>query len=1015
MRSVLLCLGLLCAALLAAQTKGQLVTAYPATTTFSAPASLPAADYFSLAPEHQLRKAYTHEESGRSHHKYHQFHRGRRVLGGTVVFHTTGDRLRTTSGRLAEFEELPVAKISPAQGRQAARLALTSALLREEIIPDGKLSITEPEAVIATGNFPDNDGAYRPVLTYRATATSQLLPVDRDILVDGLTGRVITILDNIHREEATGTGEGFHLGPVSFPTDSVAPDRFLLHDRSRGGGISAQDFRRNFATAVDKDNHWPAATLSDGTMIDSYVGSLRYYDFLRDHFNRNSIDDAGAPLRTIFGYNHLVNAFYSNGTAYIGNGSCDLFFPLSTMEVVGHEFTHGVTAYTSALVYRNEPGALNESISDIFGKGMEYYYNRANFDWQIGSALARTSQRPYFRNMADPNDRYHAGFYRGTFWFTETWDNGGVHRNSGVMNHWFYLLVEGKSGVNEIGEAYDIPALGMEDGLRLVYHLQTAYLTETSDYPDCSVLAVAAAVELFGEEDPRVAAVREAWRAVGLDALPSEDLPFPFAVKPKANGSDQVCRDDLPFLALEVESLANQNYPAGTEITGRAIFRYQGEAGPISTEVPLDTLVLQSPWTPGRVLTFAAGLIPENPIFSTDVNVKLVLTEGSGRVSTDSSDVLVRINQSVSSNIFVTDETIETGSACAVPEVTRHELTLQLPTCSGPVSGEIQVVFTGEQTAVFTHKLSGNDEQSVEISGLADFVNAQELGPLERLSYEVRHVSTRGNVLRSIYQQNYRRFFARMVDTQTAIAFKPQEIAEIKLAINPAPGAALEHTSTGLVVSNYGYVPPEDNCISLKEHTEESLLLKDSRLTTITTCVDGTRFVNPQLSFELTFLENINRSPSANEYLRWVAITVDDKLIAPPVYRARNRERVIFDLPRDYSGPVTINVAAFHAGAHLGQILITGQPRFPRLINDNKLRLAYTNPVAGERMKLRTSGPIPQNTILRFHDATGRLLLSHPLQRDMELDISTLPTGVIYLTATDNDSFSWSGKLLRIR
>ena len=185
--------------------------------------------------------------------------------------------------------------------------------------------------------------------------------------------------------------------------------------------------------------------------------------------------------------------------------------PLTSIDVVSHEFTHGVTEFSAGLIYANESGALNESFSDIFGKAVEYEADPLLFSWLIGEGFGTP-----FRNMSNPNAFGDPDTYNGTNWFEGAGDNGGVHINSGVQNYWFYLLVQGGSGTNDFGEIFDVPAIGWEKASAIAYRNLTEYLIPISQYKDAREGSLEAAADLYGVCSDEFKAVAEAWFAVGI-------------------------------------------------------------------------------------------------------------------------------------------------------------------------------------------------------------------------------------------------------------------------------------------------------------------------------------------------------------------------------------------------------------------------------------------------------------------------------------------------------------------
>jgi Zn-dependent metalloprotease len=232
------------------------------------------------------------------------------------------------------------------------------------------------------------------------------------------------------------------------------------------------------------------------------------------------------------------NAFYiGDGLIAFGVGGGPLF-DLGVADVVAHEFTHAVTGSTANLVYQGEPGALNESFSDIFGSAFELgsqVDNRAAYpatapgtaDWLIaedaGTAPLRDMRNPGSMSVLTPSPSR----YEGTLWKDPTdidFDYGGVHFNSGVQNHFFYLLAEGGAGTND-GIAYELDALGLDSAASIAFRALAHYTHADSDYAEIREAWLSAAFDLQHLDPERdwVAAVDSAWTAVGVttDFCPS--------------------------------------------------------------------------------------------------------------------------------------------------------------------------------------------------------------------------------------------------------------------------------------------------------------------------------------------------------------------------------------------------------------------------------------------------------------------------------------------------------------
>ena len=238
----------------------------------------------------------------------------------------------------------------------------------------------------------------------------------------------------------------------------------------------------NLTDFQDADNIWG----DNPTAVGAHWGAAITYQYFLDTFNRNSVDDNGQPVISVVHYGqNLVNAYWDGTQMTFGDGDGNNWSALTSLDIIAHEFAHGVTQHngTGGLVYLDESGALNESFSDIFGAVVEFLYHPDGGDWLIGEDFDLENQVG-FRNMANPHMMNHPKTYLGTNWYDGTGDNGGVHFNSSVQNHWFYLLTDGGSGTNEFGHAYNITPIGLQKATEIAYYNLTHYLTPNATYQD---------------------------------------------------------------------------------------------------------------------------------------------------------------------------------------------------------------------------------------------------------------------------------------------------------------------------------------------------------------------------------------------------------------------------------------------------------------------------------------------------------------------------------------------------
>lgn len=268
---------------------------------------------------------------------------------------------------------------------------------------------------------------------------------------------------------------------------------------------------------------------SDTVEISAAFNFNLIQNYYRAVHGRNSFNDAGArAVANVHMWGGTDNAYWSPADQefffYPGKNFADL----AVLDVCAHEFTHAVTEYTADLVYQRESGALNESFSDIFGVVVEFacqgdarasYPNRiaGQADWLLAEDCTYP-QRTALRDMRNPARYSQPSRYRGTYWYTGTSDNGGVHCNSGAQNHMMYLLAEGGAGVND-GISYAIAGLGVENARQIAYRALTVYCGPHTDYRAARLAWLSAAQDL---NPAWVQVVQAAWAAVGV-----EDSPVP--------------------------------------------------------------------------------------------------------------------------------------------------------------------------------------------------------------------------------------------------------------------------------------------------------------------------------------------------------------------------------------------------------------------------------------------------------------------------------------------------------
>jgi Zn-dependent metalloprotease len=263
------------------------------------------------------------------------------------------------------------------------------------------------------------------------------------------------------------------------------------------------------------------APVSDVAVDEAYDHLGATFTFFNEVFGRNSIDGQGLPLAGTVHYGQeYQNAFWNGEQMVFGDGDGEIFNRFTiALDVIAHELAHGVTESEAGLVYFNQSGALNESVSDVFGILVKQYQLKqtaAEADWIIGAGLLTDRIKGKgLRSMAEPGTAYddptlgkdpQPGHMRDYIETRE--DNGGVHLNSGIPNRAFYLAAVALGGY------------AWEKAGPIWYDtLCDSRLANDADFAAFARLTVSNAGRRFGAESAEVGAVQEAWAGVGVTLI----------------------------------------------------------------------------------------------------------------------------------------------------------------------------------------------------------------------------------------------------------------------------------------------------------------------------------------------------------------------------------------------------------------------------------------------------------------------------------------------------------------
>jgi bacillolysin len=482
--------------------------------------------------------ALVHEEQDpllahRRHERLRQLHRGVPVWGADLTRQMEDGRLISLFGEIHD------------------RIGIETT---PRVSADAAKTIVEGLAGAETGRTPELVVVPLDAGGYRLAWSLHVLNAEMRRMryfVDALTGELIFSLDQTTTQSAVGTGLGVNGDRKKVSAESVTGG-FQTNDRLRPPALRTFDMRGDplpvvqflngqrplFTTDIarDSDNDW-----QDGPVVDAHVHAGLTYDYYFKVHGRRGLNNADSrilsvvhPVRreNILQYTPSIqNAFFLNA-GYYGEGVMvyGVGIPAhlrlggqwvdhlaGALDIVAHELTHGVTEFSSDLIYRNESGALNESFSDMMGAAAEFAYQprgtgRGQADYLIGEDAFIPGG---LRSMSNPGAHGDPDHY--SLRYTGTLDNGGVHINSGIPNQVFYLAIEGGTNATSGLSVQGVGFANREQIEKAMYRAFVFMLPANATFATARAATIQAARDLHGAGSPAERAIAQAWTAVGVD------------------------------------------------------------------------------------------------------------------------------------------------------------------------------------------------------------------------------------------------------------------------------------------------------------------------------------------------------------------------------------------------------------------------------------------------------------------------------------------------------------------
>ncbi|KQT91124.1 peptidase [Marmoricola sp. Leaf446] len=490
------------------------VEAHPGTTKYAA--------------SQQLKAVGTVVDAdGTSHVRFERSYRGLPVVGGDLVVHQ--GPAGGWKGASQTLDDTLTLGVTPAVTRSAAGA--------KALAPSKATRAIAGEQVEGSTLVVDARGA-QPRLAWKVMSggtQADQTPSRLATYVDATTGQVIRTEQEIVNVD--GSGQTLYSGTVPLSV-TQSGSSYQLKNAGVRGGTYTTDMKNKQDSYICQ---LTGSGCSNGTLVtsstttfgngtnanrasaaaDAQYGSNETWDYFAQVHGRNGIfgNGTGSLNRVHYG-NKYVNAFWDGSKMTYGDGDGTSFGPLVSLDVAGHEMSHGVTENTANLTYSGESGGLNEATSDIFGTLVEFYAANANdpADYYIGEEFD-LAQGVGFRRMDDPSsDGSSLNCYSATA------GSADVHYSSGIGNHFFYLLAEG-SGAKTIGgkphasstcDGSSVTGIGRDAAGKIWFRALSVYMTSGTTYAGARTATLNAARDLYGASSTESTTVAAAWRAVNV-------------------------------------------------------------------------------------------------------------------------------------------------------------------------------------------------------------------------------------------------------------------------------------------------------------------------------------------------------------------------------------------------------------------------------------------------------------------------------------------------------------------
>ncbi len=477
---------------------------------------------------------------GQVHVRLDQIYKGIPVFGQQLIVHTEGDgKLRSVTGNYRREINIQVEPVLTSEKAEENALKHFSGPVTN--IPESELMLypTDEKVVLVYRVAMEDMSVPRRIVAFVDAKTGVLVDSYNDLQtllpsgenqihaqVDTLKAVPLQESNSVAVAPAIGTGKSLYSGTVNIST-VLNQGKYIMLDMAKGSGSTVGGYTRTndmnnklFGSGTlfsDLDNIWGNFLNTNRATagVDAHFGAEMTWDYYLTTYGRRGVyNDSKGTLSKVHYGNRYSNAFWSDSCKCMtyGDGDGISFSPLVSLDVAGHEMTHGVTRAVAGLIYTKQSGGLNEAMSDIFGTMVEFH---ASTHGAVKTPNYWIGEDVYTPATPDDALRYMDNPTRDSYsidTFLNYYDGIDVHYSSGIANNAFYLLSEG--GTHRLGGV--VTGIGNDKAELIFFRALDVYMVPSETFSQARAHTIQAATDLYGPSSQEVISVGQAWFAVGV-------------------------------------------------------------------------------------------------------------------------------------------------------------------------------------------------------------------------------------------------------------------------------------------------------------------------------------------------------------------------------------------------------------------------------------------------------------------------------------------------------------------